>query len=164
MMCLLARFARSKAITNICACLASVNCGPLTAVAGVVGEYSSGRNSFPGLSFPGLRSIHPLRFYPVNRLSVWQKGEKIASIVFSVVMQWTCSSHLGETWRALKRLELLEAPPLTPLTPLSCSPNFPRAQYPDIRDFFTSLFSGYYVFWLRFVSPTTQTSVGSVSL
>lgn len=30
----------------LCACFASVNCGPRTAVAGVVGEYSRGRNSF----------------------------------------------------------------------------------------------------------------------
>ena len=36
-----------------CACFASVNCGPRTAVATVVGEYSGGKNSFPGLrSFP----------------------------------------------------------------------------------------------------------------
>ena len=36
-----------------CACFASVNCGPRTAVARVVGEYSGGQNSFPGLkSFP----------------------------------------------------------------------------------------------------------------
>ena len=36
-------------------------------------------------------------------------------------------------WRALKRLELLSAAPRATLTPLSCSPNFPRAQYLDIR-------------------------------
>ena len=35
-----------------------------------------------------------------------------------------------EVWRALKRLELLSA---APLTSLSCSPNFQRAQYLDIR-------------------------------
>ena len=40
-----------RAITR--ACFASVNCGPRTAVARVVGEYSGGQNSFPGLkSFP----------------------------------------------------------------------------------------------------------------
>ena len=32
-----------------CASFALVNYGPRTAVAGVVGEYSRGRNSFPGL-------------------------------------------------------------------------------------------------------------------
>ena len=38
-----------------------------------------------------------------------------------------------EVGRALKRLELHEAQPSATLTPLSCSPNFPRAQYLDIR-------------------------------
>ena len=38
-----------------------------------------------------------------------------------------------EVWRALKRLELHSAAPRATLTPLSCSPNFPRAQYLDIR-------------------------------
>ena len=38
-----------------------------------------------------------------------------------------------EVWRALKRLELQSAAPRATLTPLSCSPNFPRAQYLDIR-------------------------------
>ena len=38
-----------------------------------------------------------------------------------------------EVWRALKRLELHLATPRATLTPLSCSPNFPRAQYLDIR-------------------------------
>ena len=38
-----------------------------------------------------------------------------------------------EVWRALKRLELHSAAPRAALTPLSCSPNFPRAQYRDIR-------------------------------
>ena len=37
-----------------------------------------------------------------------------------------------EVWRALKRLELLSAAPRATLTPLSCSPNFPLAQYLDI--------------------------------
>ena len=32
-----------------------------------------------------------------------------------------------EVWRALKKLELLEAQPRATLTLLSCSPNFPRA-------------------------------------
>ena len=38
-----------------------------------------------------------------------------------------------EVWRALKSLELHSAAPRATLTPLSCSPNFPRAQYLDIR-------------------------------
>ena len=38
-----------------------------------------------------------------------------------------------EVWRALKRLKLHSAAPGATLTPLSCSPNFPRAQYLDIR-------------------------------
>ena len=38
-----------------------------------------------------------------------------------------------EVWRALKRLELHSAAPRATLTPLSGSPNFPRAQYLDIR-------------------------------
>ena len=38
-----------------------------------------------------------------------------------------------EVWRALKRLELHSAAPRATLTPLSCSPNFQRAQYLDIR-------------------------------
>ena len=38
-----------------------------------------------------------------------------------------------EVWRALKRLELHSAAPRATLTPLSCSPNFPRVQYLDIR-------------------------------
>ena len=40
--------------------------------------------------------------------------------------------HL-EVWTALKRLELLSAALRATLTPLSCSPNFPRAKYLDIR-------------------------------
>ena len=38
-----------------------------------------------------------------------------------------------EVWRALKRLELHSAAPRATLMPVSCSPNFPRAQYLDIR-------------------------------
>ena len=38
-----------------------------------------------------------------------------------------------EVWRALKRLELYSAAPRATVTPLSCSPNFPRAQYLEIR-------------------------------
>ena len=47
---------------------------------------------------------------------------------------WVCRDmeHL-EVWRALKRLELYSAAPRATLTPLSCSLNFPRAQYLDIR-------------------------------
>ena len=51
-----------------------------------------------------------------------------------------CSScayvDILSTWevgRALKRLELHSAAPHATLAPLSCSPNFPRAQYLDIR-------------------------------
>ena len=39
----------------------------------------------------------------------------------------------GEVWRALKRLELHSDAPRATVSPLSCSPNFPRAQYLDIR-------------------------------
>ena len=42
------------------ACFASVNCEPRTAVAGDVGEYSRGRNSFPGLK---LKYGEPLLFW-----------------------------------------------------------------------------------------------------
>ena len=38
-----------------------------------------------------------------------------------------------EVWRALKRLKLHSAAPRATLTLLSCSPNFPRAQYLDVR-------------------------------
>ena len=38
-----------------------------------------------------------------------------------------------EVWRALKRLEFLSTAPRATLTPFTCSPNFPRAQYLDIR-------------------------------
>ena len=38
-----------------------------------------------------------------------------------------------EVWKALKRLELHSAAPRATLTPLSCSPNFPGAQYLDIH-------------------------------
>ena len=38
-----------------------------------------------------------------------------------------------EVWRVLKRLELHWAVPRATLTPPLCSPNFPRAQYLDIR-------------------------------
>ena len=38
-----------------------------------------------------------------------------------------------EVWRALKRLELHSGASRATLTPLSCSPNFPSAQYLDIR-------------------------------
>ena len=38
-----------------------------------------------------------------------------------------------EVRRTLKRLELHSAAPRATLTPLSCSPNFPCAQYLDIR-------------------------------
>ena len=38
-----------------------------------------------------------------------------------------------EVWRALKWLEMHSAAPRATLTPLSCSPNFPRAQYLNIR-------------------------------
>ena len=38
-----------------------------------------------------------------------------------------------EVWRALKKLELLEATPRATLTHLLCSPNFPSASYLDER-------------------------------
>ena len=40
--------------------------------------------------------------------------------------------HLGSLG-STQRLELLSAAPRAALTTLSCSPNFPRAQYLDIR-------------------------------
>ena len=40
-----------------------------------------------------------------------------------------------EVWRTLKRLELPSAMPQATLPPFSCSPNFPRAQYLNIRMF-----------------------------
>ena len=36
---------------------------------------------------------------------------------------------MWEVWRALKKLELLEATPQATLTHLSCFPNFPHASY-----------------------------------
>ena len=38
-----------------------------------------------------------------------------------------------EVWRALKKLKLHSAASRATLMPLSCSPNFPRARYLDIR-------------------------------
>ena len=38
-----------------------------------------------------------------------------------------------KVWRALKRLELLSPAPRATFTPLSCSPNFQRVPYLDIR-------------------------------
>ena len=49
-----------------------------------------------------------------------------------------------EVWRALKRLELHSAAPRATLTPLSCSPNFLRAQYLDIRTLMHELIVNYY--------------------
>lgn len=40
-----------------------------------------------------------------------------------------------EVWRTLKRLELPSAMPQATLPPFSCSPNFPLAQYLNIRMF-----------------------------
>ena len=48
-----------------------------------------------------------------------------------------------EVWRALKRLELHSAAPRATLTPLSCSPNFLRAQYLDIRTLMHELIVNY---------------------
>ena len=56
---------------------------------------------------------------------------KFISLCFSSAYVEILSSW--EVWRALKRLELLSAAPRATLTPLSCSANFPRAQYLDIR-------------------------------
>ena len=58
-----------------------------------------------------------------------------------------------EVWRALKRLELHSAAPRATLTPLSCSPNFPRAQYLDIRTLMHELIVNYnslsiFFFWV----------------
>ena len=57
-----------------------------------------------------------------------------------------------EVWRALKRLELHSAAPRATLTPLSCSPNFPRAQYLDIRTLMHELiikcYHEMYYFWV----------------
>ena len=41
-------------------------------------------------------------------------------------------SEISLVYCALKRIELLSAALRAPLTSLSCSPNFPRAQYLDI--------------------------------
>ena len=46
---------------------------------------------------------------------------------------------------SLKRLELHSAAPRATLTPLSCSPNFPRAQYFDIRTLTHELIVQYYI-------------------
>ena len=45
---------------------------------------------------------------------------------------WALEKFGEHPW-ALMRLELLSATPRATLTPLSCSPNFPSAQYLDIR-------------------------------
>ena len=44
-----------------------------------------------------------------------------------------CLINNWEVWRALKKLELLEAMPQATLTHSSCPPNFPRASYLDDR-------------------------------
>ena len=54
-----------------------------------------------------------------------------------------------EVWRALKRLELHSAAPRATLTPLSCSPNFPRAQYLDIRTLMNELIVNFTPFLRR---------------
>ena len=43
----------SAAVTNICGCFASVNCGPQTAVPRVVGEYRKIPKIIPGLIIEG---------------------------------------------------------------------------------------------------------------
>ena len=48
-----------------------------------------------------------------------------------------------EVGRALKRLELHSGAPRATLTPLLCSPNFPRAQYLDIRTLMHELIVNY---------------------
>ena len=54
-----------------------------------------------------------------------------------------------EVWRPLKGRELHSAPPRATLTPLSSSPNFPRAQYLDIRKLTHELIVNYYVEQVR---------------
>ena len=55
----------------------------------------------------------------------------LQNVWFHVVLFFCRRGREGQ--RELKRLELLSAAPLATLTPLSCSPNFRRAQYLDIR-------------------------------
>ena len=50
------------------------------------------------------------------------------TIFFNVIL-----SDLSKHSLSFKRLALLSATPRATLAPLSCSPNFPRAQYLDIR-------------------------------
>ena len=60
------------------------------------------------------------------------------SLCYKTIISSCCSCvyveilSTWEVWRALKRLELHLAAPRATLTPLSCSPNFPRAQYLNI--------------------------------
>ena len=70
-----------------------------------------------------------------------------------------------EVGRALKRLELHSAAPRATLTPLSCSPNFPRAQYLDIRMLMHELIVNYeqeqayfFIFFVRKFLSTTVTT------
>ena len=68
-----------------------------------------------------------------------------------------------EVGRALKRLELHSAAPRATLTPLSCSPNFPRAQYLDIRTLMHELIVNYRCELLAFVVVASQqTNFGRV--
>ena len=66
-----------------------------------------------------------------------------------------------EVWRALKRLELHSAALRATLTPLSCAPNFPRAQYLDIRTLTHELIVKYSARSLGFESSLTTVRVGS---
>ena len=62
-----------------------------------------------------------------------------------------------EVWRALKRLELHSAAPRATLTPLSCSPNFPRAQYLDIRTLMHELIVNYVPFyWAHWIQTSPK--------
>ena len=54
-----------------------------------------------------------------------------------------------EVWRTLKRLELHSAAPRATLTPVSRSPNFPRAQYLDMRTLTHELIVNYTLYSLH---------------
>ena len=69
-------------------------------------------------------------------------------ITNSLLTSSACSIEIWST-QALKRLELHEAQPSATLTPLSSSPNFPRAQYLDIRTLTHELIVNYTLYPLH---------------
>ena len=82
-----------------------------------------------------------------------------------------CISSYGctwEVWRALKKLELLEAQPRATLTLLSCSPNFPRAsitrythaKHEPILNYFTKIVGLKFGVDLTLASNTTISTNG----